>query len=88
MILRMDIIKHIFNEDGTLVTDTGIHDYCESWGGKRKVYVNNKGEVENGWKTIDGKTYYFDQYNGMLTNVHEIDNGDKKRHIYLIMMEF
>lgn len=69
---------YFFNEDGALVTDTGIHDYCESWGGKRKVYVNNKGEVENGWKTIDGKTYYFDQYNGMLTNVHEIDNGDKK----------
>ncbi|EJT5936544.1 cell wall-binding protein [Clostridium perfringens] len=69
---------YFFNEDGALVTDTGIHDYCESWGGKRKVYVNNKGEVESGWKTIDGKTYYFDQYNGMLTNVHEIDNGDKK----------
>ncbi|MDK0765795.1 cell wall-binding protein [Clostridium perfringens] len=69
---------YFFNEYGALVTDTGIHDYCESWGGKRKVYVNNKGEVENGWKTIDGKTYYFDQYNGMLTNVHEIDNGDKK----------
>ena len=73
-----DYKTYFFNEDGALVTDTGIHDYCESWGGKRKVYVNNKGEVENGWKTIDGKTYYFDQYNGMLTNVHEIDNGDKK----------
>lgn len=73
-----DYKTYFFNEDGALVTDTGIHDYCESWGEKRKVYVNNKGEVENGWKTIDGKTYYFDQYNGMLTNVHEIDNGDKK----------
>ncbi|EIF6296494.1 cell wall-binding protein [Clostridium perfringens] len=73
-----DYKTYFFNEDGALVTYTGIHDYCESWGGKRKVYVNNKGEVENGWKIIDGKTYYFDQYNGMLTNVHEIDNGDKK----------
>ena len=26
---------YFFNEDGALVTDTGIHDYCESWGGKR-----------------------------------------------------
>ena len=73
-----DYKTYFFNEDGTLVNKPGICTYTEYWGEKRKVYVNNKGEVENGWKTIDGKTYYFDQYNGMLTNVHEIDNGDKK----------
>ena len=70
---------YFFNEDGALVTDTGIHDYCESWGGKRKVYVNNKGEVESGWKTIDGKTYYFDESNGMVTWVHEINENDKNK---------
>ncbi|EGT0691972.1 cell wall-binding protein [Clostridium perfringens] len=69
---------YFFYEDGALVNKPGICTYTEYWGEKRKVYVNNKGEVESGWKTIDGKTYYFDQYNGMLTNVHEIDNGDKK----------
>ncbi|WP_415349074.1 cell wall-binding protein [Clostridium perfringens] len=73
---------YFFNEDGALVTDTGIHDYCESWGGKRKVYVNNKGEVENGWKTIDGKTYYFDQYNGMSIGVSNINTRDGNK-LYL-----
>ncbi|WP_349407255.1 cell wall-binding protein [Clostridium perfringens] len=68
---------YFFNEDGALVTDTGIHDYCESWGGKRKVYVNNKGEVENGWKTIDGKTYYFDKYEGMIIGASKVQVGNK-----------
>ena len=69
---------YFFNEDGTLVNKPGIHTYTEYWGEKRKVYVNNKGEVESGWKTIDGKTYYFHQYNGMAINICDIFNGDKK----------
>ncbi len=69
---------YFFNEDGTLVNKPGICTYTEYWGEKRKVYVNNKGEVESGWKTIDGKTYYFHQYNGMAINICDIFNGDKK----------
>ncbi|EIA18240.1 hypothetical protein ACSXCJ_14690 [Clostridium perfringens] len=75
---------YFFNEDGALVTDTGIHDYCESWGGKRKVYVNNKGEVENGWKTIDGKTYYFDTYSGRAKgSIRIYDSNHEKYKVYL-----
>ena len=73
-----DYKTYFFNEDGTLVNKPGICTYTEYWGEKRKVYVNNKGEVESGWKTIDGKTYYFHQYNGMAINICDIFNGDKK----------
>ncbi|WP_075837522.1 cell wall-binding protein [Clostridium perfringens] len=70
---------YLFNEDGALITEPGIHTYHENWGGERKIYVNNKGEVQSGWQIIDGKTYYFDESNGMVTWVHEINENDKNK---------
>ncbi|WP_283680572.1 hypothetical protein [Clostridium perfringens] len=68
---------YFFNEDGTLVNKPGIHTYHESWGEEKKIYVNNKGEVESGWQKIDGKTYYFDEHNGMAKGVSCISISDK-----------
>ena len=67
---------YFFNEDGVLITEPGIHTYHETWGGERKICINNKGEVQSGWQTIDGKTYYFDEHNGMAKGVSCISTGD------------
>ena len=50
----VDGIERLFNEDGVLLTGTGLKTV------NNKLYYVENGELQSGWKTVNGKKMYFD----------------------------